>query len=202
MSLEEIIDKGTEGEGISREEAERLLKGVALNSKEMFLMMHAADSLSRDHFADRGEIHAQIGLNWGSCSKNCDFCAFGEKHGLIDGSKKLSQEEVQGRAIDFGKAGANAIFLMPTADYEFERLLHIGEAVRSVIDDRMPLVANVGDFSSSEAHDLIDAGFTAIYHVLRLREGEDTEIDPEERKETIRVARSAGLDSQASVLNP
>jgi biotin synthase len=58
----------------------------------------------------------------------------------------------------------------------------------------MPLVANIGDFGATEAKELRDAGFTAIYHVVRLREGIDTKIDPRDRLRTIRSAKSVGLD--------
>lgn len=57
-------------------------------------------------------------------------------------------------------------------------LSKIGMAVREVIPSRMPLVANIGDYGISEAKELLDAGFTATYHVVRLREGIDTKINP------------------------
>ena len=77
------------------------------------------------------------------------------------------------------KEGANAIFLMTTGDYDFDKFVKIGRAVREVIPPDMPLVANTGDFGRSEAKELLDAGFTAIYHVVRLREG-DSHGDHEE----------------------
>jgi len=58
----------------------------------------------------------------------------------------------------------------------------------------MPLVANIFDFGMAKAKELLNAGFTAIYHVIRLREGIDTKIDPDDRLKTIRAARSVGLD--------
>ncbi|MEM3666408.1 MAG: radical SAM protein, partial [Candidatus Bathyarchaeia archaeon] len=94
----------------------------------------------------------------------------------------------------FVKEGANAIFLMTTGDYDFEKFVKIGQAVRKVIPPKMPLVANTGDFGISEAKQLLDAGFTAIYHVVRLREGIDTKIDPTDRLKTIEAAKSVGLD--------
>ena len=70
----------------------------------------------------------------------------------------------------------------------------MGKAVRKVLDPNMPLVANVGDFDTVQAKELVDAGFTAIYHVVRLREGVDTKIEPSTRLTTIKSAKAAGLD--------
>jgi biotin synthase len=83
---------------------------------------------------------------------------------------------------------------MTTADYPFDRYVEIAEAVRRALSAKMPMVANVGDFGSDKAKDLVGAGFQAVYHVHRLREGKDTGISPEERLQTIGAARDVGLD--------
>jgi biotin synthase len=46
-----------------------------------------------------------------------------------------------------------------------------------------------------EARALAEVGLTAIYHAIRLREGEGTCIDPNERKRTIKSALDAGLSA-------
>ena len=55
------------------------------------------------------------------------------------------------------------------------------------------LVANIGDQNPAGAHQLKDAGFTGVYHALRLREGTDTKLSPEKRIESIRNFKEAGL---------
>ncbi|MEM4250311.1 MAG: radical SAM protein, partial [Candidatus Bathyarchaeia archaeon] len=101
--------------------------------------------------------------------------------------------EVVARARLFEEAGADAIYLMTTAGFDFDRYLDIGGAVREAISPSLPLVANIDDFGSSEAQELVDEGFTAIYHAVRLREGKDTQIKPETRIATIKNASRAGL---------
>ncbi|MCQ5375873.1 MAG: hypothetical protein NO474_04670 [Methanomassiliicoccales archaeon] len=194
MKIESILKQAESGDGISREEALTLLKEIKPKSKEMYLLMHTADHLSRRQFNNKGEIHAQIGLNWAPCSKSCEFCVFAEKHGIASKTIELTEDEVVRRAKNFENAGANAIFLMTTADYEFSRFLEIGKSVRKAINPNMPLVANIGDFGPGEAHELVEAGFTAVYHVLRLGEGVNTRIDPSMRIRTIKSAKDAGLD--------
>ncbi len=99
------------------------------------------------------------------------------------------------RARAFEASGANAIYLMTTGGYDFNKLVDIGKQVKKNLSPQMPLVANIGDFGPSEAQALAEAGFTAIYHAIRLREGEDTSIDPNERKRTIKSAQDAGLSA-------
>ena len=55
------------------------------------------------------------------------------------------------------------------------------------------MVANIGDFDYNAATHLKDAGYTGIYHAVRMGEGRDTNIKPEVRLKTIEVARDAGL---------
>jgi biotin synthase len=54
-------------------------------------------------------------------------------------------------------------------------------------------VANVGDQTLKNAKKLKDAGYTGVYHALRLREGVDSGLAPEKRKESIRHFLEAGL---------
>jgi biotin synthase len=55
------------------------------------------------------------------------------------------------------------------------------------------MIANIGDFGYKEGRQLKEAGYTGIYHAVRMGEGRDTRIDPQTRLNTIRAAREAGL---------
>jgi biotin synthase len=188
-SVEDILNKALEKKTLGKEDAIRLMD-IKPNSVEAYALMAVANSATRKLFNNFGEVHAQIGINYAPCSKKCKFCMFS----VADKSVELSFNEVLNRAEWLVREGANAIFLMTTGDYDFDRFVKIGRAVREVIPPKMPLVANIGDFGISEAKELLDAGFTAIYHVVRLREGMDTKIDPSDRLRTIKAAKSVGLD--------
>lgn len=188
-AVEDILSRVLEGRELKKEDALQLMD-VKIHSPEMYMLMAVADGLTRSRFDNFGEVHAQIGINYAPCPNKCEFCVFS----VADKSIEFSLEEVVERAKWFVDEGANAIFLMTTADYEFDKYVEIGRAVREAIPTDMPLVANIGDFGVSEAKELIDAGFTAVYHVVRLREGVDTKIDPSDRLRTIRAAKSVGLD--------
>ncbi len=191
--IESILDKALAEEEISRPEAVELMK-IDENSHEMYALTSAANTLTRRQFSDRGEVYAQVGINLWPCPKNCAFCFFGEKWNLFKSRLEFSLEDVVRRAKAFEDAGANAIFLMTTADYPFDRYIEIARAVRKTISPDMPMVANTGDFGPDKARELVVAGFQGAYHVCRLREGKDTEIDPEDRLQTLKALKDAGLD--------
>jgi len=194
MEIESILDRGLRGKGITREEAKRLIVEAKPGTKLFYDLIHDADSLSRRSFNNRGEVHAQVGVNLAPCPKNCGFCAFAEEAQLFKNRVTSTADEVVKRARDFESQRANVIYLMSTADYPFDDMLVHARNVRAAISERMPLVANIGDFNYGQAKELLDAGFTAAYHVCRLREGVDTSIEPLERLRTIEAAKKAGLD--------
>ena len=191
--IESTLDRALAGEEISRREAVELLE-IDENSHEMYALMSVANTLTRRQFGDRGEVYAQVGINLWPCPKSCAFCSLGEKWEVIKSRMEFSLEEVVLRAKAFEDAGANAIFLMTTADYPFDRYVEIAKAVRKVLSPDMPMVANIGDFGPEQAEKLLNAGFQGVYHVFRLREGKDTEIDPEVRLQTLKAIRDSDLD--------
>jgi len=79
-------------------------------------------------------------------------------------------------------------------EFDFERFLAVVSKIRKSIPARTRLVANIGDFSKAQAGELKAAGVSGAYHVLRLREGSDSALDPTARMGTIDAIRAAGLD--------
>lgn len=160
----------------------------------MYAIMSAANTLTRKQYSNRGEVYGTVGINLWPCAKSCAFCSFGASWNLIESPVELSLQQVVARAKSLEDDGANAIFLMTTADYPFDRYIEMARAVRKTISAKMPMVANTGDFGPEKAKELVAAGFQAVYHVHRIREGKDTGTNPEERLRTIEAARDVGLD--------
>lgn len=188
-----ILDKALSCEQIRKEHAVLLAK-MDVNSDEMYALMAAANELTKRQFGSRGEVFAQVGINSWPCPRSCDFCVFGENAGLIKERLEFDRDEVTARAKAFEEAGANAIFLMTTADYPFDRYLEIAKTVRNAIAPDLPMVANIGDFDRQGAEKLLDAGFQGVYHVFRLREGRDTGIQTELRLGTLQAIAHSDLD--------
>ena len=191
--LEHILEKALAREALSRQEAAWLLREVDPRSPEMYVLMGAANRLTRDSSGNRGEVHAQVGVNVAPCPHSCGFCSFGAKAGLFRERLDMNPEEVVDRANRFVAEGANVIYLMTTGNYDFERFLEIAETVRASIPGEVPLVANIDDLGLNEARRLVKAGFQGAYHVVRMGEGRDTDIPPERRLATMRAILQAGL---------
>jgi biotin synthase len=79
-------------------------------------------------------------------------------------------------------------------DFDHGRLLSTIEALRKDIPAQTQIVLNVGDFDAALARELKAAGANGAYHILRLREGTDTALDPARRRKTVTAIREAGLD--------
>jgi len=96
-------------------------------------------------------------------------------------------------AIKAETEGANALFLMATGDYPLGKYIEISKEVRDKLKPATVMIANIGDFGQAEGKRLKQAGYTGIYHAVRMGEGRDTRIDPEVRFKTIQAARDTGL---------
>ena len=191
--LEHILYKALERKALSRQEAAWLIREVDPLSYEMYTLMGAANQITRETSGNRGEIHAQIGVNIAPCPHNCGFCSFATEAGLFKERLEMSPGEVVDCAKRFVAEGANVIYLMTTGKYNFDKLLELSEIVRGSIPAEIPLVANIDDFGLDEAKQLAEVGFQGAYHVVRMGEGRDTRIPPERRLATMRAILEAGL---------
>jgi biotin synthase len=188
--IKDILDKGADGAGIGFEDAVTLLK-LDLHSRETYALMASADRLSREHFRGKGENHLHIGLNVEPCPFNCLFCSLTSKAGIFKEKTEFSETAILRWAKTAEEAGADALNLMTTGTFAFERLLEIGRFLRETVPT--PLVANTRDMNHREGEQLLDAGFVGAYHAVRLGEGRDTPFKVEKRVRTIQVFRDVGL---------
>jgi len=166
----------------------------AATSREAGMIRGVADGISRQRFGNEGIILGQIGIEIDACPGQCKFCSFGEEHTDFEPST-MTIEEIMDAAERFTMSGdLYALFLMTMHTFQFDRLVDVVRTIRDRMPDQPQIVVNIGDFDRCQADGLRDAGVNGAYHVCRLREGEDTALDPEERKRTIRTIKDAGLD--------
>ena len=187
-----IISKSMQGEVISVEEIAHLF-AVPLFSEESANIISASRRKSESACGGLAEIHAQIGLNIAPCPRNCAFCAFAEKNRVFDSMSELSADEAVAAVKQFEEDGANAIYVMATADYSFAKYIEMSREIRKSLKCETVLVANVGDFDVKQARLLKDIGYAGIYHAVRLGEGCVTSISVEQRLRTMKNAREAEL---------
>ncbi|MDP3428065.1 MAG: hypothetical protein Q8S17_11910 [Humidesulfovibrio sp.] len=188
----DISARALGGEQLTRDQIIRLLS-CPPSSRESHLVMADAASLSRQSCSGQAEIHAQFALNIAPCPMNCLYCSFAAANKIFTQSTKLSAQQAVESALLLERAGANAVYLMTTADYPFGEFLEMGREVRRCLSPATPLIANTGDRTPGEATRLKDAGFDGVYHALRLGEGSVTRIAPEKRLKSMRAFQDAGL---------
>lgn len=193
MNTNDLIIKSQEGEQLSQGELTYLLS-LPPDSSEIYQVMAEANRVSKEVSSGQAEVHAQFALNLAPCPGNCVFCSFAQVNGVFTESSEIELEEAVAHAKQFEQDGANAVFVMTTAKYPFDKFIEISQEVRSALKPETTLIANVGDQSLDHAKKLKDAGYTGVYHALRLREGTDSSLSPERRKESIRNFQEAGLE--------
>ncbi|HSK09902.1 MAG TPA: hypothetical protein VK911_10010 [Vicinamibacterales bacterium] len=191
--VERVISEALDGRPAVDPEQVAALLEIPLFSAESALLQAAARHVSERACNGRAEVHAQVAMNVGPCPKDCLFCSFAACHDLFPVAKEIPLDYVIDQAVCFERAGANAVYLMATGSYPFGRFIERAREVRRRLQPDTVLVANVSDFSATQAAQLKDAGFAGIYHAVRLGEGRDTGIPVSRRLRTMALAREAGL---------
>ncbi len=188
--IADILNKGGDNAGIDRDAALALMQ-PELHSKETYALMETANRVSRKQFNNKGENHFHIGINVEACPFDCSFCSLTVKAGIFKEKIEFTSDEILRWAKLAESGGADALNLMTTGTYSFEKLLETGRMLKNEIST--PLVANTRDITHKEGNMLLDAGFVGAYHAVRLGEGRDTPFKREKRIHTITVLKDVGL---------
>ena len=192
VQINDLLRKVHEGDLLSQSELIQMLD-YPQDSIETYMLMAEANRLSKELTNNQAEVHAQLALNLAPCPSNCSFCSFAERNGVFKEETRLSPERAVGYAKDFESDGANAIFIMTTAQYPFELFIEMSQEIRRSLKQNTMMIANVGDQSLDHATKIKEAGYSGVYHALRLREGVDTALSPDTRKTSIQNFQQAGL---------
>lgn len=176
----------------SKSEIERLL-ALDTSSADFYELLAASEAYARRTFR-RGYVFCQIGLDSNPCIGNCSFCSMAKSHFVVSGRFMRTTPEVLAEVKKAVTPQVSDLFLMTTECYDKEAFLGVVKAVRQTISPQMRLVVNTGDFDSTYAKKLRENGATGAYHIVRLREGTDTDIPVKRREVTLEAIASAGLD--------
>jgi len=188
--ISEILSEAADGRGIGKEEALELMM-IDLHTREAYALMETANRLSRSLFSGKGENHFHIGVNVEACPYDCSFCSLTVKAGIFREAVEFGQEQILQWAKEAEAQKADALNIMTTGTYSFDRLLELGNLLKKTVST--PLIANTRDFSHREGEKLMEAGFVGAYHAVRLGEGVVTPFKIEKRLRTIRVMGDLGL---------
>lgn len=191
--LDDLIKKGFNNERLTFDEIVYLLKFPA-NSYESYEIIKAGGLLSRKISNNIAEIHGQFALNLAPCPADCKFCSFASINGIFKDSKEISIEEAITYAKEFERNSECAsIYIMTTANYDFGKFIEYTQEIKRNLKPETILIANVGDQPSKNAIKMKEAGFTGVYHAVRMAEGTDNKLSKEMRLKTIDNFKSAGL---------
>ena len=128
--IEDILKQSRSAESFSHEQLVWMLER-APDSEAAYRLMAEARELSRSLSNDRAEVHAQFALNLNACPKNCAFCSFALVNNIFNADTELSVEQAVEHALLLERSGANAVYIMTTASYSFEKFIEAGSRVRA-----------------------------------------------------------------------
>lgn len=186
-----IMEKTKDGQGPDREEAKYLLS-FAPHSFESTYMMNLANQLTRTRLNNSGVVYAQLGIDISPCAARCEFCSFSSDY-YDQPRRRMSTEEI-GRILEgINSEDLYGIFLMTMHHFNMDHLVEVVGLARSIVHPSTQIWTNVGDLNLEQAIRLKESGVNGAYHVLRLREGEDTRLDPASRVETMEQIEKSGL---------
>lgn len=194
MNLSDTVFKKIAQKGLLDAQDIISLLSIDVNSSDLYQLLYYANHYSRNTFNGKGYVFAQIGINAQPCSVNCHFCSMGCGHYSIDTEFKKRKEDVVKEASQVLSEGISDLFLMTTADYPVSEFIEIGKAVKGLMSEQQRLVANIGDFTAAQAVELKEAGFTGVYHIVRLGEEQFTSATEAARVQSLTAARAAGLE--------
>lgn len=191
--ITDIFAKVDANEKLSKEEA-MILMNIDNESDSFYTLLAKANELSRKEYGHKGYVFAQIGLNSAPCPGNCKFCSLACDNFVVEKKTEKSLGKILEETKRAVEERVDALFLMTTADYSFEKYLEIAAEVKKLLPDETMFVANIGDFGEAQGVQLKEAGFTGVYHIVRLNEGIDTGIPKEQRIRTLDAVKKAGLE--------
>ncbi len=192
MKIEDILARSRDGIRPEKSDIIKLLS-FSETAPESYRVMAESNRISKTLTDNHAEVHGQLALNWGPCYCNCAFCSFARMNGVFSQETRLPVDSAISYARQLENAGANAIYVMTTAAFPFGEFLETSSEIRKNLLPSSVMIANVGDQSPENAMKIKQAGYSGVYHAVRLREGIDTELTPEKRRASIEHFRNAGL---------
>jgi biotin synthase len=123
--IEQILIKAEDMAALTRDEALMLMQ-IKQHTKAAYALMETANRMSRGRFGAKGENHFHIGLNVEPCPMDCLFCSLTRRAGIFKEKIEFPLDQVLAWARQAEAQGADALNLMTTGTYPFERLLEVG----------------------------------------------------------------------------
>lgn len=190
--INQLKEEALSGRVMKREDMITLLS-LDPDSPECQEIGQTAREVAGSATGNKAYLWAAIGIDYRACPMDCHYCSLGEAWGLVEEESELTEEEIFAKVENYARENVQWIVLRTTQFYSFEKLIALAKKIKKKISGSYKLVANTGEFNEEIAKKLIDAGFEGIYHTLRLREGIDTQFDPNDRLKTLEAIKNSSL---------
>lgn len=190
--IDRVADESLRGAVQAREAIIRMLE-MDPTSEEAAYLRECATRVAHVASDNRGGISGAIGIDLCSCDMNCKFCSFGTAWGLVTDDVRYTKEEIIEMVREYVEAGVTTVTLRSTEFYNLKVLTEWLEDIRKQVPGNYLINLNVGEMTPAMAEAAYQAGATSAYHVIRLREGEDTPFSVELRKQTIKAIAGSPL---------
>ncbi len=193
-----LVDQILSGKEITFNQALALDKLEDDQLNELFLM---ALRITLYFHGNRVDLCSIINAKSGCCSENCAFCAQSvHYHTNIPAYPILSKEVVLKNAYEMESKGARRFSLVTSGKGvqggDFEKVIDIYKILRQKTG--LSLCASLGIIDYTKAWRLKEAGVSMYHHNIETSRSFYSEVCTthtfEDRLETIRSARKAGLD--------
>lgn len=195
--LETVKEKINIGGAINFTEAMALLN---LQSRECLSLFSLANRV-RSKLGDRVDLCSIVNAKCGMCPEDCKFCAQSVHNDTgITPHSLMDEEEMLNMASMMHDEGASRFCIVVSGkeadSMDFERIL--GTIRRIKKETSLSLCVSLGMLTEGYAHELKAAGITRLHHNLETSENFFKNIctthSYEDKKKTIFIARSAGLE--------
>lgn len=195
--LQTIISKIKNCDPINFSDAMELMSLEGNHCIELFALANNV----RSKLGDRVDLCSIINAKCGLCPEDCKFCAQ-SVHNDTDVTPHpfMDEEEIMNMALMMQEEGAARFCIVVSGKgiytEDFEKILQSVRRIRK--ETSLSVCVSPGMLTKENALLLKNAGVTRIHHNLETSQGFFKNVcsthSYEEKKETIRTARSAGLE--------
>ena len=194
----DLLIKGYHREPLTKDECKYLLSFSEYSDESIF----AYDLYTRfvkERCNNTAVLGVQIGVFTGPCTGNCRFCNFGKDHTMSRPYVMPDDVLLNYLKESFRFNDVPMISLMTNHDCPIDTLVHYVKLTRSNSPKDVMIMINTGDRTYDECIELRKAGAELAYHVCRMGEGKDTDLDPETRWQTLKNLKDAGFSTATCV---
>ena len=192
VALKTILEKAWSGNRLSRNNL-RYLLSIDENSRFSTYIRQSAAMLTRLWTENSAAMLGSVGIEIFPCSGGCKFCSFGYGHTSLEPYRMEEGELIQKIGEFTCENDLYGLVLVTMHHYDETYLLRMTECALQTVPHGTQIWLNMGDRDAGFLRQIASMGVKGIYHVCRLREGTDTELDPKTRIATMENAKAAGL---------